>query len=425
MDSILPVVVGALPLGLVVLNEQAGIHYVNGFLRERLGLAEEELRGKQLLDLFPGVDSHALAEVLGRCQSEWEPNCVISDKLCNVDILPAGHPGSDALLRSAICFPFTGPDGDDLRAFVFYESMPSEAGNDFPASFSRALKAVQEARLEQRRLLEKVQQAQRHLVQSEKLAGIGQLAAGVAHEINTPIGYVFSNLRSLAGYVHDLLRIVDAVDVAGDLEEIRRLKQTLDYDFIRGDVEDLIAESEEGVERVKNIILALQDFSRTDSGEFALADLHRGIDTTINVAANELKYKAQVIKEYGELPRVECNISRINQVILNLLMNAAQAIPEQGVITIRTGTAGPEAWFEVEDTGLGMSPEEVDKLFEPFFTTKPVGEGTGLGLALSYGIVRRHHGRIEARSEAGKGSCFRVTLPIVHPEDKEIEEGEF
>lgn len=425
MDSVLPVVVGALPLGLVVVDGQASIHYVNGFLRERLGLAEEELRGKQLPDLFPGVDSHALAEVLGRHQSEWEPSCVISDELCSVDILPAGNPEASALLRSAICFPFTGPNGEELRAFVFYESPPSEAGNDFLASFSRALQTVQESRVEQIRLLEKVQQAQRHLVQSEKLAGIGQLAAGVAHEINNPIGYVFSNLRSLAGYVHDLLRIVDAVDVARDLEEIRRLKQTLDYDFIRGDVEDLIAESEEGVERVKNIITALQDFSRTDSGEFAPADLHRGMDTTINVAANELKYKAQVIKEYGVLPQVECNISRINQVILNLLMNAAQAIPEQGAITIRTGTTGPEVWFEVEDTGLGMSPEKVDKIFEPFFTTKPVGDGTGLGLALSYGIVRRHHGRIEVRSEAGKGSCFRVTLPIVQPEDTEIEEGEF
>jgi len=425
MDSTSPAVVETLPLGLVVVDELGAIHYVNGYLRERLGLTEEGPVGKRFLDLFPGADSCALTAFLERCRDECTPNSVINDDLCSVDIRLMGRSGSSTSLRSAICFTFDGPNGENFRALVFYESIPMEAGNEFQASFSRAIEAVQKARVEQRRLLEKVQQAQRHLVQSEKLAGIGQLAAGVAHEINNPMGYVSSNLRTLAGYVQDLLRIIDAVDVAKDLSEIRNLKRTLDYGFVRGDLEDLIAESEEGVERVKSIITALQDFSRTDTGKFSLADLHRGIDTTVNVAANELKYKAEVVKEYGEIPEVECNISRINQVVLNLLMNAAQAMPERGMITIRTGRAQSEVWFEVEDTGCGMRSDELDKIFEPFFTTKPVGDGTGLGLALSYSIVRQHHGRIEVKSEVGKGTCFRVSLPIVHPMDSDTEEVQF
>lgn len=404
------------------MDDNEYIQYVNGYLQERLHLAQHEASGRHLSELFPDIQRHALGEALQHCRKEGCIDCSAGGDSAFREIHAVRPLGGSAAFRSVICFPFTGPEGESLRAVVFYESFPPDAGNVFHAAFSRSLAAMQEARTEQLRLMEEINRAQRHLVQSEKMAGIGQLAAGVAHEINNPVGYVFSNLRSLANYVHDLIRIVDAVDTVDDIEDLRHLKMALDYAFIRDDVEALISESEEGINRVKNIITALQDFSHVDHGGFRLADLHRGIDTTLNVAANELKYKADVVKEYGDLPQIECNISQLNQMVLNLLVNAAQAIEGRGTITIRTGVAGTDVWLEIEDTGSGMSPELAEKIFEPFFTTKPVGRGTGLGLALSYGIVQQHKGHIEVRSEAGKGSCFRVTLPMVQQASAAAEE---
>ncbi|EWH02250.1 ATP-binding protein [Halomonas sp. BC04] len=272
-------------------------------------------------------------------------------------------------------------------------------------------------------LLCDLKQANPQLLQSEKLAAIGQLAAGVAHEINNPIGYVFSNLKTLAEYVNDLLRIIDATDQVDSLKELQALKQSLDYDYIRDDAKALIAESEEGIERVKSLITALKDFSHIEEDDFVFVDLHQGLDTTLNLANNELKYKAEVIKEYAILPPIECLPSQIKQVALNLLTNASQAIKGNGVITLRTGHEGERVWFEVSDTGCGIPPEHRDRLFEPFFTTKPIGEGTGLGLALSFSIVQKHGGQIDIHSQVGQGSTFRVWLPVKQPHSIEQAQG--
>ena len=270
-------------------------------------------------------------------------------------------------------------------------------------------------------LIQDLEQVNTQLLQSEKMAAIGQLAAGVAHEINNPIGYVFSNLKALADYVHDLLRIIDAAGEVASLKELQALITDLEYGYIREDVQALISESEEGIERVKSIITALKDFSHIDEEAFRAADLHRGLDSTLNLVNNELKYKAEVVKAYGDLPEVECLPSQLNQVALNLLTNAAHAIEGHGRITVRTGHQRDMVWFEVEDTGQGIASEHLARLFEPFFTTKPVGEGTGLGLALSFSIVQKHGGRIEVTSEEGHGSRFRVWLPITQPRDDQEE----
>lgn len=263
-------------------------------------------------------------------------------------------------------------------------------------------------------LIQELEQANTQLLQSEKLAAIGQLAAGVAHEINNPIGYVFSNLKSLGDYVQDLLQIADAADEVNSLEELRALKARLDYEFLRKDIGALLNESAEGITRIKGIITALKDFSHIDDEDFRSADLHDSLESTLNLVNNELKYKAEVIKSYDpELPEIECLPSQIKQVMLNLLTNAVQAIERKGRITLRTGRQSGEVWFEVEDDGQGIAPEHHKRLFDPFFTTKPVGEGTGLGLALSHSIVQKHGGRIEVDSVPSSGSRFRVWLPIV------------
>nr|WP_297356566.1 ATP-binding protein [uncultured Caldimonas sp.] len=267
---------------------------------------------------------------------------------------------------------------------------------------------------EREQLLERLQQAQRQLVQSEKMAAIGQLAAGVAHEINNPMGYVFSNINSLATYVNDLLRLIRAYEASGnESREVAALKREIDIEFLAEDIVSLIAESQDGIDRVKQIIRSLKDLSRVeDADDFQLADVHQCIESTLNVVNNEIKYKAIVERRFSQVPQIECLPAQIGQVLMNLLVNAAHAIAEQGVIEIRTSSVNDGVLIEVQDNGVGISPDFKDRIFEPFFTTKPVGKGTGLGLSISYNIVRNHGGWIKADSELGRGTCFSVWLPV-------------
>ncbi|MBU1692152.1 MAG: GAF domain-containing protein [Gammaproteobacteria bacterium] len=272
----------------------------------------------------------------------------------------------------------------------------------------------------------RLEDAQNQLLQSEKMASIGQLAAGVAHEINNPVGYINSNLSTLQKYLKDLFTMLDTYEqtepllVANPdvLTNIRALRNKLDISFLKEDVSALMSESQEGITRVKKIVQDLKDFSHVDEAEWQWANLHNGLDSTLNIVWNEIKYKAEVVKEYGSLPDIECLSSQINQVFMNMLVNAAHAIEEHGTITLRSGVQGEEVWVEFSDTGKGISEENLNRIFDPFFTTKPVGKGTGLGLSLSYSIIQKHHGRIEVSSEVGKGTNFRVWLPIKQPEKK-------
>lgn len=265
-----------------------------------------------------------------------------------------------------------------------------------------------------------LKETQSHLVQSEKMASIGQLAAGVAHEINNPIGYINSNLTSLKNYIDNLLALVAVYEKAeatnsdtGQLEEISTFKQKIDLEFLKTDVLDLLEESHEGATRVKQIVQNLKDFSHLGSDDdWQWSDLHVGIETTLNIVNNEIKYKAKVVKEYGDLPEVKCLPHQLNQVFMNLLVNAAHSIESEGIITVRTGTENDLAWVEISDTGKGIAPEHLNKIFDPFFTTKPVGKGTGLGLSVSYSIIQRHQGEIQLNSRLGQGTTFRIVLPI-------------
>lgn len=261
----------------------------------------------------------------------------------------------------------------------------------------------------------KLQQTQRQLLQSEKMAAVGQLAAGVAHEINNPIGYVLSNINALSGYVNDLLRLIRTYEKAQlSTPELERLRREVDIDFLAEDIVSLIAESQDGIDRVKQIVHSLKDFSRADdAGECVFSDLQQCLESTLNVVNNEIKYKAEVRRDFAVLPLVECRPSQINQVIMNLLINAAHAIRERGEIGIRTSVHENGALIEISDTGEGIAREYLDRIFDPFFTTKPVGHGTGLGLSLSYGIVRDHGGWIKVDSVIGEGTRFRVWLPRV------------
>lgn len=266
-------------------------------------------------------------------------------------------------------------------------------------------------------------EAQAQLLQSEKMASVGQLAAGVAHEINNPIGYVHSNLGSLEKYLADLFQVLAGYEAAepaiaqspAHAVALRQLKDGLDLEFLKEDIPVLMRESKEGISRVRKIVQDLKDFSRVDSQQqWEWTNLHRGIDSTLNIVANEIKYCADVVKIYGTIPEVECLPSQLNQVFMNLLMNAAHAIENgRGTITISSAMAGEDlVCIEVTDSGKGIPPENLKRIFDPFFTTKPIGKGTGLGLSLSYGIVQKHGGRLEVRSTVGKGTTFSVILPV-------------
>ncbi|MBT9522729.1 MAG: PAS domain S-box protein [Dechloromonas sp.] len=292
---------------------------------------------------------------------------------------------------------------------------------------------MDDALAQQKKLNKRLEEANNQLMQSEKMASIGQLAAGVAHELNNPIGFVHSNLGTLDGYVHDLMAIIAAYESLfckpGEpnphADEIRRLLEQHDFAFLKEDIFSLLAESKDGLGRVRKIVQDLKSFSRVGEHEWQEADLHQGIDSTLNIVWNELKYKAKVVKEYGDIPHVFCLISQLNQVFMNLLVNAGHAIERQGTITIRTTRHGDDkVCLEISDTGKGIAPEHINRIFEPFFTTKPVGQGTGLGLSLSYGIVKRHGGQIEVESIKGQGTTFRLLLPINPKQNTEIKVSE-
>jgi len=265
----------------------------------------------------------------------------------------------------------------------------------------------------------KLADAQNQLIQQEKMASLGQLAAGVAHEINNPIGFINSNLSMLDKYAERIFRILNLFDTIADSltdpalgSEIARIKQETRYASLKSNITSVIEESREGVDRVKRIVQDLKDFSRVDEAEWQWANLHDGIDSTLNIAWNEIKYKATVHKEYGNIPLVECVPFQINQVVMNLLVNAAQAIKDSGEIFIRTRQSNNNVIIEIQDTGSGIPPNIISKIFDPFFTTKEVGKGTGLGLSLSYGIINKHGGDLKVTSIVGQGTTFTITLPI-------------
>ncbi|MEY4720138.1 MAG: hypothetical protein RL563_2756 [Pseudomonadota bacterium] len=272
------------------------------------------------------------------------------------------------------------------------------------------------------------QQVQLQLLQSEKLAAIGQLAAGIAHEINNPIGFINSNLGTLKTYWDDLMSLFNAIDALTSdecfrpeaLEQLKQLQHTKNFDYLRQDIPELITESLEGLSRVKSIVQDLKNFSHAEENQWDLADLHKGLDSTLNIIWNELKYHCTIHKHYGDIPEIYCLPLQLNQVFMNLLINAGQAIQSHGDIHITTGKLGDhEVWVEITDTGDGIPPELINRLCEPFFTTKPVGKGTGLGLSISQNIIKKHHGRMEITSQMGQGTTFRILLPIRQTQNEE------
>ncbi|WP_303649847.1 ATP-binding protein [Desulfobotulus pelophilus] len=274
--------------------------------------------------------------------------------------------------------------------------------------------------------LESLKETQSQLIQSEKMASLGQLAAGVAHEINNPLGFVKSNLGTIRDYFEDLFEVIDAAEILENnltsedarkraMDTLTRIRTRIDLDFIREDHRAVISESLEGMERVARIVADLKNFSRTESPDAESTDIQECLESTLHIVWNEIKYKAEVIRDFEPLPRVLSSPQKLAQVFMNLLVNAAQSIEKQGTIHLQTRILENSIIVAITDTGSGIPDHILPKIFDPFFTTKPVGKGTGLGLNISYNIMQQLGGDIDVDTTPGEGSTFRVHIPLREP----------
>jgi PAS domain S-box-containing protein len=290
-------------------------------------------------------------------------------------------------------------------------------------------KQLRRSKSELQETIKQLQKTQAQIIQSEKMASIGQLAAGVAHEINNPVAFVNSNLNTMTQYqtqLADLLqksmKIITALTNGGDCgqlpdflvaaaADIQDLAEDVDLEFLYEDFPQLIEESLEGAVRIRKIVGDLKDFAHPGEQDRIAADINQGLDTTINIVWNEIKYKAQLIRDYGDIPPVICYPQQLNQVFMNLLVNAAQAIEKDGEIVVKTRHDDNCVIVQICDNGCGIPEEIQPKIFDPFFTTKEIGKGTGLGLNMAYNIIKKHNGRIEVASSMGAGTTFTIILP--------------
>ena len=295
-----------------------------------------------------------------------------------------------------------------------------QINRDLEAKVSQRTEALEASNRELRQALDDLREAQEHLVQSEKMASLGRLVAGIAHEIKNPLNFIYGNTEFLTDYIRRIQRYLEAAEKAqaespDRLEELRRLRREQNLDFVLEDLVSLAANIHEGAARIKAIVEDLRAFSRAPSGSWEAVDLRKVLDMCLNLLRNQYKNHIRIHRDYGDIPTVRVQLGKMEQVFLNLLTNAIEAIGEEGDIWVRTRRSNRHVTVEVEDTGCGIPPAHLPKIFEPFFTTKEVGKSTGLGLSISYSIVEQHQGKIRAANRPGGGAVFRVELPLEPP----------
>ncbi len=398
------------PSGIFVLQE-GKLAFVNNQFAKIYGCSKKELLGKDFQALLHPEERGTFQEVAERILGENEVVRRLE--------LRGLKPGGEVIVLGMTLLSFDYGDRRALLGHVADITKRKQIEKELLESNQRLKKA-----------LDDLKSMQARLIQQEKMASIGQLAAGVAHEMNNPLGFVSSNFGTLQEYVKDFARLLKAYrDAFQKLKErgvgteeiykIEELEREMDLDFVLQDLDELFRETGEGLERLKEIIQNLREFARVDQvGDYTEYDINEGVKSVLVITRNEYKYHAEVETDLGDIPHIYCHPGQINEVLMNIIVNAAQAIKsqnreEKGKISIKTYSDGRYVYCVISDDGPGIPKEIQGKIFDPFFTTKEVGKGTGLGLSISYDIVvNKHKGEIYVESEVGKGTTFTVKLPI-------------
>jgi len=409
---------------LIVVNPDATVRFINQTAIDALQYSIEDVDGMPVGKLFDDGELH-LFTLINKLVTDGElrnkgMNLMSKDGsripvVLNGSLIRNEDNKIDAVVLIA----------RDMRDIYQLITELSQLNEDLEERVKNRTDELRVARDASEEALKKLQQTQAQLVQNDKMASVGQLSAGIAHEINNPTGFVLSNLKTLEEYINDIRCLITEYDtllqrcvgisdedVSCIVKNIEKFKEKIDVVFLLHDIAQIFKETQDGMRRISKIVRDMKEFSHAGSDKPEYTDVNKGLESTLNIVWNEIKYKAEVKTLYGDIPHVMCYPQQLNQVFMNILVNAAHAIEGKGVITLRTFSENGNVVIEISDTGKGISPEHLSRIFEPFFTTKPVGMGTGLGLSVAYAIIKKHNGEITVDSKVGAGTRFQVCIPV-------------
>ncbi|MGB0522649.1 MAG: ATP-binding protein [Flammeovirgaceae bacterium] len=410
----LAVVVQKTNNGIIITDHLGGISYVNQGFEDISGYELADIKGQNFISVLNNKSDQENAKL--QIKQKFKSKAAFSLEISN-----RRKDGSKYWMYLNVNPVYN--DKGEIINYVIIETDISESKE------KEALLQAQKESLET--AMTELKETQMQLVQSEKLSSIGQLTAGIAHEINNPVNFIYAGANTLRQVLNDVRLLIGKYNeikpnssqdtLLQKLKEIREYKERIHFDELDEDVTGLLSDVILGAERTRDIVQSLRNFTRLDENEAKPANIHENLDSTLVILNNNLKDRVEIIKEYDEyLPFIECNIGQLNQVFLNLINNASQAIEGKGTITIKTNTNQEQdtVTISIIDTGVGMDEDTINHIFDPFYTTKPIGEGTGLGLSISIKIIKSHNGEITVTSQPGQGTCFAITLPITQNHNK-------
>lgn len=425
----LRIVIDSMKEEIVSIDRETTIVSVNNAFVKRLGCRPEEVVGKACFaestkENIPLCHPKIKDMVLSLFDSGESQNMLLSENDLN----------GKQTHRQVTCLPILDENGKIFQAVVVSQDITESRRKTkeiqvLNEQLMETTSQVEAKNLKLENTLKRLEETQTQMLQSEKMASIGQLAAGVAHEINNPTGFVSSNLKTLKDYQEDIGELIEKYqdiiaktqgddvnnqlpnEIQASIQEVVALEKDIDIEFLMEDITDLIGDCREGTDRIKKIVMDLKDFAHPGEDKVQSIDINKGLDSTLNVVNNEVKYKASVHKEYGDIPTIKGYPQQLNQVFMNILVNAAQAIDKKGDIYLKTAIEGDHVVVLISDTGCGISEDNLSKIFDPFFTTKDVGKGTGLGMNIAYNIIQKHNGTIDVDSTVGEGTQFTIRIP--------------
>lgn len=425
----LRIVLDSLKEEIVSMDKDMAIVSVNHAFVNRLKCRPEEVVGEIGFD--EKSKSHmALCHprIKGVVEALFENKTIQNALISEED--PQGH----EVFRQITCIPILDEHGAIFQAVLVFQDITENRRKakeieNLNNQLMETSSQIEAKNVKLESTLKRLEDTQAQMLQSEKMASIGQLAAGVAHEINNPTGFVSSNLKTLKDYQDDISQLIEKykgmmgeaknsevveklpAEFKDTLQGVTDFENDIDIEFLMEDINDLIGDCREGTDRIKKIVMDLKDFAHPGEDKIQSIDINKGLNSTLNVVNNEVKYKATVYKEYGDIPTIKGYPQQLNQVFMNIMVNAAQAIDKKGDIHLKTSLEDKVVVITISDTGCGISEENLSKIFDPFFTTKDVGKGTGLGMNIAYNIIQKHHGTIDVQSTAGEGTKFTIRIP--------------